>query len=111
MRHHAEHLREQGWKITYTRYEDAENTGSLAGEIEAFIYKEKPEQIIITEPGEWRLKQIIERWENAFGVPVDIREDDRFICSHDAFQEWRKGANSCAWSISTARCAGKPAYL
>jgi len=91
MRHHAERLRKQRWRISYTRYDDSQNTGSLAGELESLIGTFQPQKIVITAPGEWRLKQEIATWQETFGVPIDIREDDRFLCSHAEFEEWAEG--------------------
>ena len=27
-------------------------------------------------------------WNREFGVPIEIRPDDRFLCTHDEFQSW-----------------------
>ncbi|MDY1389856.1 cryptochrome/photolyase family protein, partial [Pseudomonas aeruginosa] len=33
MRHFAQALRERGWRVIYTRLDDADNSGSIAGEV------------------------------------------------------------------------------
>ncbi|NEQ27729.1 MAG: cryptochrome/photolyase family protein, partial [Microcoleus sp. SIO2G3] len=30
-------------------------------------------------------------WRETLGVPVHIREDDRFLCSRDLFARWAEG--------------------
>jgi pentatricopeptide repeat protein len=39
----------------------------------------------VTEPGEWRVLQMIEGWQRALNLPVTIRPDDRFFCSRAEF--------------------------
>ncbi|MEQ1490915.1 MAG: cryptochrome/photolyase family protein, partial [Terricaulis sp.] len=49
------------------------------------------DEVVATEPGEHRLAADMEGWEAAVGVPVEIREDSRFLCSHAAFRSWAQG--------------------
>ena len=88
MRHHAAGLREAGWTVDYIRLDDPDNSGSFTGEVARAIQRHTPDRIVITEPGEWRVLAAIEAWETLFGIPVDIREDRRFIASHAAFNDW-----------------------
>ncbi len=39
----------------------------------------------MTKPGEWRVKEMALGWSAAIGLPVEIREDDRFLCSRFEF--------------------------
>lgn len=89
MRHFAEELTAAGYHVHYTRLQDPENTGSLGGEVKRRIEAEKPKKVIVTEPGEYRLLAEMKAWD--FGVPVDIRGDDRFLCSHQDFADWAEG--------------------
>lgn len=88
MRHFAEELQDKGWSVDYTRLDDHKNAGSFEGEIERAINRHKPEKVIVTEPGEWRIKEIFERWARKFDLPVEILPDDRFIASHREFEDW-----------------------
>ena len=89
MRHFAEELRAAGWRV---EYRDLDAPGdNLKAAVEKSIGKYKPEKIIVTEPGEWRLIEQIRDWSDAFDLPVDILEDDRFICSHKEFEDWAEG--------------------
>lgn len=91
MRHFAEGLRADGYRVHYTKLDDPDNSGSFAGEIERAIKAHSPDKIIVTEPSEYRVLQEIKGWAEAFGVPVDIRPDDRFLCTHDEFADWAEG--------------------
>ena len=52
------------------------------------------ERIVVTEPGEWRVLEMMQGWEQRFGVPVEIRADDRFLSSLAAFGDWANGRKS-----------------
>jgi deoxyribodipyrimidine photolyase-related protein len=91
MRHFAERLRADGWAVDYVALDAAGNTGSIAGEVERALVRHGGGRVVVTEPGEWRLRADMDRWADAFGVPVDIREDDRFIATHADFDTWADG--------------------
>ena len=91
MRHFADELRAQGWRVAYTRLDDDSNSGSLAGEVARAVATYRPERILITEPGEWRVLQIICSWSSQLNLPVDVRADARFVCSTDEFAAWARG--------------------
>lgn len=91
MRHFAEELRSIGWRVDYVKLNDPDNTGSFTGEIERAISRLSPDRILITEPGEWRLREMMDSWPDILGSPVDIFEDTRFICSHEMFKTWAEG--------------------
>ena len=44
-----------------------------------------------THPGEWRVLQDMLGWQAATGVPVEIREDTRFLCPLPRFRAWAAG--------------------
>jgi deoxyribodipyrimidine photolyase-related protein len=91
MRHHAEALRAAGWTVDYIKLDDPDNAGSFTGEVARAIGRHGPERIMITEPGEWRVRQAVEAWQTLFGIPVQIRTDTRFIASHAEFEAWAAG--------------------
>ena len=91
MRHFAEALRDQGWQVDYVRLDDPDNRGSFTGELERAIARHDPERVLATEPGEWRVRAAMESWSERFGLPVEILEDDRFLCSRAAFADWAEG--------------------
>ena len=94
MRHFAKALSENGFNVAYTKLDDPLNGGSFNSEIERAIAFYGIEQIIITSPGEYRLLQIFESWEEQFGVPVLLLEDDRFLCTKSSFLAWAKSRNN-----------------
>ncbi|KQM90276.1 deoxyribodipyrimidine photolyase [Sphingomonas sp. Leaf22] len=91
MRHHAAALREAGWRVDYVTLDDPDNAGSFTGEVARAVERHDPTRIVVTEAGEWRVQAMLEAWETVFGIPVDVRADTRFLCSHDRFAAWAAG--------------------
>ncbi len=91
MRHFARALEARGVKVDYIRLDDPANTQSFAGEVARAVARHRPERIIATHPGEWRVLQDMEAWEKALGLPVEILPDHRFICDLPRFRAWAKG--------------------
>jgi deoxyribodipyrimidine photolyase-related protein len=94
MRHFAEELGKDGIAVRYRRLDDADNAGSLAGEVAAAIAAFAPDRIVITAPGEYRLADEMAGWQARFGLALDIRADTRFLCSLGGFAEWAEGRKS-----------------
>ena len=90
MRHFARELESLGINIKYIRLEDPHNTGSIPGEIERSMRGRNCDLIIVTQPSEYRLLKEVQQWQKKFGVPVEIREDNRFLCSRGDFEQWLK---------------------
>jgi deoxyribodipyrimidine photolyase-related protein len=94
MRHFAAELAGQGLRVDYVRLDDPGNTGSFGGELERAIARHRPERVIVTEPGEWRVWQMMLDWRERLDVPLEIRGDDRFVATRDEFAAWAKGRKS-----------------
>jgi deoxyribodipyrimidine photolyase-related protein len=91
MRHFADELRADGWRVEYTCLNEAGNAGSFTGEVARAVERHQPAAIHVVEPGEWRVRQAIEEWADKFPCPVTILSDDRFICSPAEFRAWADG--------------------
>ncbi len=91
MRHFAAALQARGVRVDYVRLDDPENTGSFTSEVARALARHRARRLVLTEPGEWRVKQMAEGWAERFGLPVEIRADDRFFASRARFAAWAKG--------------------
>ncbi len=91
MRHFAEELRALGWTVDYVNLDDPDNQGSFSAQVERAVAILKPERVIVTDAGEWRVSHMLKGWQAAFGLPVDILPDDRFIASIPDFLAWADG--------------------
>lgn len=89
MRHFAKELTDQGFNVRYTYLDDPENSGSFRGEVKRAVQAINPDEIIVTEPAEYRVLEDMKGWN--FQSPLDIRIDDRFLCTHQEFANWADG--------------------
>ena len=87
MRHFAEALRADGIRVDHVRLDDPGNSQSFTGELARAVARHGPGRVVVTEPGEWRVEAMMRDWQTRFGVPVEIRTDDRFLCSRARFAE------------------------
>ena len=91
MRHFANELKNDGYRVRYVRLDDHGNTGSIRGEVERALKDFEADGIVTTECGEWRLASDIKHWQEEWDLPVDIREDDRFVSTLKEFRDWAEG--------------------
>jgi len=91
MRHFAETLKKDGINVDYVKLDDPKNTGSFTGELQRALKRHKSDSVVMTEPGEWRVLQMMQDWRETLPVPLTIREDERFIASLDEFSAWAQG--------------------
>ena len=94
MRHFAADLEREEIHVDYVRLDAKGNTGTFAGEVKRAIARHRSAKIIVTEPGEWRLFDAMRNWGVDFGLPCEIRDDDRFFCSRSRFARWAEGRKS-----------------
>lgn len=84
MRHFRDEQRAAGRTVHYSELDEKDNAGSFPAEIARRWKELKPEgQLIVLEPGDWRVRQMIE----GLDLPVEIRVDRHFLCSADDFSE------------------------
>jgi len=91
MRHFAKELRGLGWSVDYVTLDAPGNRGNFSDQIADAVAALRPERIVVTQPGEWRIAEMIQGWPARFGLPVDILPDNRFLCSPEAFAQWAGG--------------------
>ena len=88
MRHFSKSLEDLNFKLTYIKYDDVNNTGSLFGEVKKKTDNNNFTKIVITMPNEFRLYSEMLEWESELNIPVEIIEDDRFLCTTEDFNIW-----------------------
>ncbi|MFQ3236003.1 MAG: deoxyribodipyrimidine photolyase-related protein [Paraglaciecola sp.] len=91
MRHFANELTALGHQVHYSQYDDPANKGSLFGEVQHFCKQYKVKKIILTHPGEYRVLQDMQSWQDKLGIEVEIRQDSRFLASLEDFAQWAEG--------------------
>ena len=94
MRHFAQALEGEGIAVAYTKLDDPANAGDLTGELKRAVARLQPDRVVAVAAQEYRLAQQMRGWQDACGVPVELRADDRFFCSMPWFETWAAGRKS-----------------
>jgi deoxyribodipyrimidine photolyase-related protein len=87
MRHFCDEQRAAGRQVFYSELDDPANRGSLAAEVRRRAAELNPQRLILLEPGDWRVKEQL----CALGLPLEIRADRHFLCSHETFASFADG--------------------
>ena len=94
MRHFAQRLRAAGRPLHYTALDAPDNRGSLAAQLRADIKRLRPQRLVVTAPGDWRVLQDLRAVAEASCLPLDVREDRHFFCSVREFAAHARGRRS-----------------
>lgn len=90
MRHFRKKLIKEKIPLYYTELEDANNTGSLASELDRAVAHLKPEKLVMTAPGDWRVLQGLKNIAAKHRLELEIREDRHFFSSVREFADHAK---------------------
>ncbi len=91
MRHFRDAQKKLGRRVNYTELDAAGNTQTLAGELARAVAELKPERLIMTEAGEWRVQESIAAAAQAAGLPLEVRDDRHFFQTRADFAEHAEG--------------------
>lgn len=92
MRHFAEVLRRQGLPLLYVALRPAaDGEPGLGAQLRNILGEQQPSRVIVCEPGEHRVRELVTTACRDAGVPLDIRSDSHFLCSREEFAEWAEG--------------------
>lgn len=91
MRHFAKRLQGKGCNVDYVKLNDPDNLETLQLEIKRAVKKHSPDKIVITSPGEYRLLEAMRSLEQELSLTIEIRADDRFLCTPEEFAAWSAG--------------------
>jgi deoxyribodipyrimidine photolyase-related protein len=87
MRAFATRLRAAGWRVSYTELDDPRSSGSIPGEVLRRAAEHGTDRVLVTQPGEWRLRAAL----TDLPLTVTVVPDDRFICPPQTFADWARG--------------------
>lgn len=91
MRHYRDATRARGWPVHYRALDDSDNRGSLAEELRRAIADLQPERLIVVEPGEHGVREMLQQVADEVGLPLEIRTDTHFLSTVDDFRAHAKG--------------------
>jgi deoxyribodipyrimidine photolyase-related protein len=94
MRHFANALTEAGRTLHYSQLDAPSNSGTLAGEIQTHINTLKPQGLVMTAPGDWRVLQAIKALAATNKLPLDVRDDRTFFTTVRDFAAHAQGRKS-----------------
>jgi len=87
MRHFAEALQQRGIRVQYVTLDDPENTGSVPSELHRWQAHLQPDELHMTECGDWRLEHSL----RDCGLAIQWHSDSRFLCTRTDFSNWAQG--------------------
>lgn len=111
MRHFAAALRAEGITVDYIRLDDPDNAGSFTGELQRALARHDVTGVVVTEAAEFRVLDMMEAWSATLGIPVEIRDDDRFLCPRDAFDRVSGGGRKLLMETFYRRMRRRTGYL
>lgn len=111
MRHFATDLEDEGWQVFYQRFDSDAGVRNFTDLVGRHCRDHAIEEIFVTWPGEWRVYQEIAGWQERLGLPVRVLEDNRFLCSLDAFDAWARGRKQLRLEFFYRRMRRATGYL
>lgn len=91
MRHFAEALREEGYRVIYEALEADSPKRAFSDALGAAIDRVQPEELVLVEPGEWRVLRGMEKLAKARDLPLEVHTDPHFLCPVEDFRRWAEG--------------------
>jgi deoxyribodipyrimidine photolyase-related protein len=91
MRHFGAELRARGRPLHYIALDDPANRGTLAAELRATIAALRPQSLVMTAPGDWRVRAALCAAAADAGLALDVREDRHFYATVHEFRAHAQG--------------------
>ena len=90
MRHFANRLSERGMPVRYLRIGAHPCTG-FADALEAAIAAERPQRLVVVEPGDHRVLSRLREAASRARLPLDMRRSRQFLIDLPEFRDWAEG--------------------
>ena len=97
MRHFRDELKARGLEVHYHELgpnRSHDRGHSFAEVLEKDVRDLRPGKLIVLEPGDWRVRGMLEHAAGALDLDLEIRGDRHFYCGIDEFKDWAKGRKS-----------------
>jgi len=91
MRCFRDKLKQNGITVYYRELNAPGNQGDLGSELKAAISKYSPQQLALTSPGEYRVREMLVQAAGELDLQIDIRCDKHFLCTDEEFQKHAEG--------------------
>jgi len=111
MRHFAEQRRAEGWVLHYHRFTPDSKLRSFGALLTSILNDQPIEEVVVSQPGEWRVLDELRRWASQSHVPMTILPDTRFICSPPEFADWADGRKQLRMEFFYRRMRRRTGFL
>lgn len=91
MRHHADALRQAGWRVAYRSLVSDDGLRDFQQTLGGLIADLEPREVACIEPGSHGVRAQIERACAASDTTLRVAPDPHFLCTTDAFADWATG--------------------
>ncbi len=88
MRHLRDAFETRGYSVLYSALNDDANTGTLAGEMERRATAHRPQRLVVTEPGDFRVLGELKTCARRLEVELEVRTDRHFFHTIDDFAHY-----------------------
>ena len=97
MRHFRDELIADGVKVHYTALTQdplADRGADHASVMAVDVHALRPLKLIVTQPGDYRVLEMLRGAARNLNIEMEVREDRRFYARLDEFDTWAEGRNS-----------------
>jgi len=91
MRHFRDALRQRSFTVHYRQLDEAGDPSAFVGELTSTVQRLRPRKLIVVEPGEWRVHEILQTTALALGIECEVRPDRHFLSTREDFAAHAKG--------------------
>jgi deoxyribodipyrimidine photolyase-related protein len=91
MRHFRDSLQAEDYPVVYRQLDAPKARNRLSECLEEDLCSLRPERVVVTQPGEWRVLEGLRRVCAAADVELQVCEDTHFYSTLEAFQEHADG--------------------
>ncbi len=111
MRHAAAELESAGWRMDYHRFEPDSGIRSFSDLVRHRLDQGDIDEVVVSWPGEWRVLDELRGWEKAFGIPVTVLPDSRFLSPLDEFEAWARDRKQLRMELFYRTMRRRTGYL
>jgi len=94
MRHFRDRLLKESIRVEYTQLDDRKQTNKLLERLGIDLRALRPERVLVTQPGEWRVLKGLQKVCQAEGIELEVRDDGYFYTTQADFEEHAEGRKS-----------------
>jgi len=94
MRHFRDELRAKEIEVIYTELDAHKKTDSFSSRLAIDLRRLKPERVVVTQPGEWRILECAKQVCREQALDCEVRPDTHFFITPKEFQEYAAGRKS-----------------